>query len=168
MSPALHAYRMHGALGSATHWARDGGYRPGFEYLGHCGGNALARAAIATLLELPPLHWFTSTCGRVELCMALAQAQSVAGAGQQDDNVRALSEVPGIAEQLAAIDPGALSLELREYGAWDAEELEDHAQNLQRVLWLAGCDIAEHHVHEEGCPARKRPGMPCECDEVQS
>ena len=29
------------------------------------------------------------------------------------------------------------------YGAWDASELCDHKQNLERLLWIWCCDIAE-------------------------
>ena len=32
---------------------------------------------------------------------------------------------------------------LREYGAWDAEELADHEANARRVLWLACGDVKE-------------------------
>lgn len=32
---------------------------------------------------------------------------------------------------------------LRGYGAWDDEELADHERNLGRLVWLAGCDLAE-------------------------
>lgn len=29
------------------------------------------------------------------------------------------------------------------YGAWDASELCDHKQNLERLLWIWACDVAE-------------------------
>jgi hypothetical protein len=45
-----------------------------------------------------------------------------------------------------------LSAELKEYGAWDAEELADHEQNLQRILWLASGDITE----QDGCDCGER------------
>lgn len=32
---------------------------------------------------------------------------------------------------------------LRPYGAWEDDELEDHETNLQRLVWLAGCDLCE-------------------------
>ena len=32
---------------------------------------------------------------------------------------------------------------LKEFGAWDDEELADHAANVRRVLWLACCDLRE-------------------------
>ena len=80
---------------------------------------------------------------RFELAMTLDDARSPSHQGQCDDDVRALSEVPGIRQQLDALDPEKVRAELKEYGAWDAEDLADHEQNLQRVLWLAACNIVE-------------------------
>lgn len=87
--------------------------------------------------------WFTSSSGRIELQMTKAQAHSAHHSGPCDDDVMTLSKNPVIARQLAKINPIALRAELREYGAWDAAELADHAQNLQRILWLAAGDITE-------------------------
>ena len=50
-----------------------------------------------------------------------------------------------IRRQLEKINPEDLKRELREYGAWDDEELADHAQNLQRILWIAAGDITERN-----------------------
>ena len=49
-----------------------------------------------------------------------------------------------IRAQLERIDPEALRKELRECGAWSDEELADHKQNLQRILWIAAGDIVEN------------------------
>lgn len=87
--------------------------------------------------------FWSSSSGRIELEITPDQARSVFHSGSCDDDVRELSQDESIATQLATLDPATLRDELREYGAWDAEELADHEQNLQRVLWLAGCDIAE-------------------------
>jgi hypothetical protein len=32
---------------------------------------------------------------------------------------------------------------LKEFGAWNAEELADHEANVRRVLWQACCDIKD-------------------------
>jgi hypothetical protein len=90
--------------------------------------------------------WFTSSSGRIELKMTLEQARSASHQGQCDNDVRELSKVPAIARQLAKIDPAILATELREYGAWDDQELADHDQNLQRLVWIAAGDIVEEHV----------------------
>ena len=58
----------------------------------------------------------------------------------------ALSKESHIAAQLAEINPVILVDVLREYGAWDDEELADHEQNLQRLLWsLAGDIVGEEN-----------------------
>lgn len=88
-------------------------------------------------------RYFSTSSGRIELAMTLEQAQSASHQGQCDDDVRALSAEPAIAAQLEAINPQLLIDELREWGAWDDEELADHDQNLQRLLWLAAWDIFE-------------------------
>lgn len=41
------------------------------------------------------------------------------------------------------IDADLLREELREYGAWNAEELSDHADNLARILWIAAGNLQE-------------------------
>lgn len=81
--------------------------------------------------------WWSSSCGRLELEMTLAQAESASHQGRCDDDVHALSQVPDIAEQLAKFDPAILREELRDYGAWSDDELADHEANLHRILWLA-------------------------------
>lgn len=84
-----------------------------------------------------------SSSGRLGLQITKRQAAQASHPGPCDADVRALSEVPAIRRQLAKIHPTALRAELAEYGAWDARELEDHPQNLQRILWLAAGDITE-------------------------
>jgi hypothetical protein len=98
------------------------------------------------------LLWYTSGSGRIQLQMTMEQAESPSHSGDCDEDTRELSTVTAIAEQLTKIDPAVLSAELKEYGAWDAEELADHAQNLQRILWLAAGDIAE----QDGCDCGER------------
>lgn len=90
--------------------------------------------------------WYTSGCGRIELQMTLEQAQSATHPGQCDDDVKVLSGASDIAAQLAALDPAIVRRELAEYGAWDDAELADHAQNLQRLLWLAAGQICDEHI----------------------
>lgn len=92
------------------------------------------------------LLWFSTSSGRIELQISLSDAESASHQGQCDDDVKELSEVPYIAEQLAKIDPELLKSELREYGAWDDSELSDHDQNLQRLLWIACGDIVENEA----------------------
>jgi hypothetical protein len=85
----------------------------------------------------------TSSCGRISMDMTLDDAESASHQGQCDADVMLLSKQPHIAAQLAAIDAGILRQELKEYGAWDADELADHDANLQRFLWLAAGSIRD-------------------------
>lgn len=91
---------------------------------------------------------FTWTDGMymdVELTMTFEQAESVSHQGQCDEDVQALMKVPAIRSQLDALNPDSVRKALREYGAWDADELADHETNLSRIVWLAGCDIRENN-----------------------
>lgn len=47
------------------------------------------------------------------------------------------------------ITPELLAVELKEYGAWDTEELADDDQNWQRLIWIACCDLKEEAQHCE-------------------
>ena len=87
--------------------------------------------------------WWTTGSGRIELQLTKAQARGASHSGQCDVDVRELSQHPSIERQLCRLDPDLVRAELREYGAWEDRELQDHAQNLQRLLWLAAGDIAD-------------------------
>lgn len=87
--------------------------------------------------------WFSTSSGRIELKLTLAQAKGASHQGRCDDDVAALRQVAAVRRQLDKIDPALLRDELREYGAWDDEELADHDSNLSRILWLACGDIVE-------------------------
>lgn len=89
------------------------------------------------------LRYFSTSSGKIELEMTLEQAQGAAHQGRCDADVKALSEDPAIATQLAKLDPKVLAEELSEYGGWEDSELTDRAQNVQRILWLAAWDIVE-------------------------
>ena len=80
---------------------------------------------------------------RFELNITKAQVLATWHPGAMDDDIAALAKVPRIARQLKRLDHEQVRLELAEYGAWNDDDLQDHAQNLQRVLWLGVCDIWE-------------------------
>lgn len=40
-------------------------------------------------------------------------------------------------------DPTDCADYLRGYGAWEDSELKDHESNLDRLVWIAACDLAE-------------------------
>lgn len=85
--------------------------------------------------------WFTGSY--IELKLTKEQAHTASHQGQCDDDVDYVSRIPAVARQLAKIDPATLRAELKGYGAWDEEELADHDQNLQRLVWIAAGDIVE-------------------------
>jgi len=81
---------------------------------------------------------------RFEIEMTLAQAQSASQPGKDaSDDVNALLQLPKIKRQLAKISDDDLAAELREYGAWDDEELQDRQANEQRIIWLAAGNIVD-------------------------
>jgi hypothetical protein len=49
----------------------------------------------------------------------------------------------------AEITPEKLAAELKEYGAWDDEELADDAVNWNRIVWLAAGNIKEEQSQAE-------------------
>ena len=93
--------------------------------------------------------WFSTSSGLIELQITKEEAAKASHQGQCDDDVLALSRKPRIARQLKALDPKLVAQELGEYGAWDEEELADHAQNLRRLLWIACGDILEEIFEKE-------------------
>jgi hypothetical protein len=86
--------------------------------------------------------------GNIEIQMTLSQARSASGQGQQEENVRALIREPNIRRQLTKIDPANIARELKEYGAWDAEELADAERNQIRLIWIAAGNIREEHANK--------------------
>jgi hypothetical protein len=104
-----------------------------------------SRLVEETVSDTPasPQLWFATSSGRIEISLTLDDARSGSHQGTCDADVRALSAVPYIAQQLKKINPALLASELSEYGAWGDEELKDHDQNIQRILWLACGDIRE-------------------------
>ena len=80
---------------------------------------------------------------RFALNITKAQVLRAYHAGAMDNDIMFLSKVPGISRQLKKLDPEQVRAELAEYGAWNEEELQDHAQNLQRVLWIGVTDLWE-------------------------
>lgn len=88
------------------------------------------------------MMWFSGNYG-IELNITLNEARIGAHPGQCDDDIAYLRTVPRIRRQLAKIIPENLRRELKEYGAWDDDELTDHDANLSRILWIACGYIVE-------------------------
>lgn len=85
------------------------------------------------------------TCGNYgnELQLSVHDAHSGSHSGACDDDIASLRRKPYIARQLDNLDAESLRRELKEYGAWDADELADHDANLSRWLWICCGDIVD-------------------------
>jgi len=88
------------------------------------------------------MYW-TDSYGFIELNITKAQAYTGHHQGQCDQDIEDLRRVPSIKKQLDRLDPDRVREVLRDYGAWDDDELSDHDDNLDRLLWIACGDIVE-------------------------
>lgn len=87
--------------------------------------------------------YYTSGSGRIELKLTKEQANIGCHQGQCDNDIAYLRTIPAIKRQLNKLDKDILANELKEFGAWDAEQLENHEENLNRILWIACGDIID-------------------------
>ncbi len=78
-----------------------------------------------------------------EIEMTRKQAESVSHSGDCENDVNILLQDKKIIRQLKKITDDKLIAELREYGAWEDEELQNRRDNEQRIIWIAGCNIIE-------------------------
>ena len=74
---------------------------------------------------------------RFEIEMTKKQAVSGSHQGECYDDVVILLECPKIRRQLNKITDEDMQDELREYGAWNEDELSNRYDNNIRILWLA-------------------------------
>ena len=88
------------------------------------------------------MYW-TDSFNLIELNITQAQAYMGHHQGPCDSDIKMLRNFPSIKRQLNCLDPLKVREVLREYGAWDADDLSDHDANLDRLLWIACGDIVE-------------------------
>lgn len=81
------------------------------------------------------------------LSMDLETARGIAHQGECYSDVAAA--LPSFEPQFEEIDPEDIRQELKEYGAWDTEELADDDENKKRILWIAAANIVEEHGREK-------------------
>jgi hypothetical protein len=91
------------------------------------------------------MYW-SDSYGLVELNITKKQAHIGYHQGQCDNDIKGLRDVPSIKRQLDQLKPEIVSLVLKDYGAWDVNDLSDHDDNLDRLLWIACGDIVENNV----------------------
>lgn len=77
------------------------------------------------------------------LSMDLKTAQSLYHRGNCDNDIE--TALPEFEEQFKTIDSADIRQELKEYGAWDEEELSDDYENKKRILWIAASNIVEEY-----------------------
>jgi hypothetical protein len=70
-------------------------------------------------------------------------ARNCSHSGPCDEDVKRAMKLPEIQAELQEINPDDLRKELKEYGAWDENELQSHTDNLERILWIAAGNIME-------------------------
>jgi len=87
--------------------------------------------------------YYESSSGKIVLNITKNQAKTGSHSGDCSNDILLLSNLPVIKRQLNKIDKEILKDELQGYGAWNEDELQDHEENLQRILWLACGDIEE-------------------------
>jgi hypothetical protein len=80
----------------------------------------------------------------LEIQLTKKQAQKGGHIGDCEADVRELLKVPAIAKQFSTLNPEKIKQELREYGAWTDEELQDIEMNKVRILWEACGQICDN------------------------
>lgn len=88
-------------------------------------------------------NYWSSSSGRIELFLESSDISKGYHSGACDLDIAELRTMAHIDNQLKAIKPDLLVSELKEYGAWDSEELANHEDNLNRLLWLACGDLID-------------------------
>ena len=83
-------------------------------------------------------YWWTSSSGKIEFQLPGECLIDCSASGSVDDAVDCWRR-----ELLLDLDPDLVRSELREHGAWDDEELQDDQANIERLIWIAACDIKE-------------------------
>ncbi len=77
---------------------------------------------------------------RFTVQMTREEATSASHQGACEDDVKSLLS-GRVGKQFSKIDADAIRAELKEYGAWDEEELADDEQNQVRITWIAAGNI---------------------------
>jgi hypothetical protein len=97
-----------------------------------------------TTTQTRTLKW--ASFNRFELQMPVDAVEACSHSGPCDADV---AYWESRIERPASITPEKLAAELKEYGAWDDEELADDAVNWNRIVWLAAGNIKEEQSQAE-------------------
>jgi phage host-nuclease inhibitor protein Gam len=74
---------------------------------------------------------------------ALKQAEQGSHQGDCEADIKKLLKISSIHKQLDTIGNEKIAKELKEYGAWNEEELQDIESNYERILWIACGNIVD-------------------------
>lgn len=86
-----------------------------------------------------------------EIRMTLQDARCMTHSGSCDYDVNHyLTNNKPINRQLNAIGPNKIRDELKEYGAWDEQDLKDDKANRERIVWIAAGNITDGHTGMKG------------------
>lgn len=69
--------------------------------------------------------------------------------GRADEAIDSIVSDDTVKPYLSNIDEESLRIELKEYGAWTNEELQDHQENIKRYLWIKILDYREEQSEWE-------------------
>jgi folate-binding Fe-S cluster repair protein YgfZ len=83
---------------------------------------------------------------RFTVIMTKDQALSCSHQGECYDDCKELAKNKVVIRQFKKIAKEDIAQELKEYGAWDKEELENNEENIIRILWLAANNIKEESL----------------------
>jgi hypothetical protein len=78
-----------------------------------------------------------------EISLTRKDAEQCSHSGDCLPDVKEVIKKPYVQKQLKALDPEKLKTELKQYGAWSDEELQDMNKNYERIIWSAANDITE-------------------------
>lgn len=104
---------------------------------------------IKKLKGTDPLYEWTGDRPGIEITLFLSDAKLGSHQGQCDQDIARLRQQDYIKVQIACWNPDNLRAELKEYGAWDDDELADHEDNCDRMLWIMCGNILEE-LHSNG------------------
>ena len=80
---------------------------------------------------------------RFNIKMTMREADSCSHTGPCDEDVKAFLHTDKIRRQMSRIKATDIRDELKEYGAWDDDELLDDEYNRERILWIAAGNIKD-------------------------
>lgn len=78
---------------------------------------------------------------RFEIQLPLQCIEDCSGPGSKDEIVGHWAKKLSI-----KIDPDLIRAEVKEYGTWNQEELQDNEQNIHRLIWIAACNAKDEII----------------------